>query len=200
MRHLRALTLAGAATVFLAGCSVPSVPVSATQAPTTVPSASATAPVPAPDPGGPAATPSAGPASEQPVGTRPASFDKVRVQGSLYPIQRTGDTTTVNLLIESQNPDQTFMIFSALSDHNPETSSKDTHAVDGLRLIDPTAKKAYLPATTADGSCLCSPTDGLSDEQSSLWVTVVFAAPPSTVSTVDVFVPRFGTFNHVPVR
>lgn len=203
MRHMTGLTIAAGAAVLFAGCSVPSTPTYPTQQPDPLPSVSTARPTgtPTAEPTGASATPTPAEPPEQPVATRPAALLKVKVRGSLYPVQRTGDMATVNLFIESQNPDETFKIFGALSDNNPETSSKNEDAADGLRLIDPAARKAYLPATTADGSCMCTP-DGQAVDfgDSSEWVTVVFAAPPATTTKVDVFVPRFGTFNNVPIR
>lgn len=199
MRHLTSLIMAGGAAVLFAGCSVPSAPTNPTHQPDPIPSTTAPGPVDRPTNPPATATPTAVP--EQAVAARPASLEKVRVRGSLYPVQRTGDMATVNLFIESKNPDETFSIFAALSDNNPETSSKDSSAADGLRLIDTTAKKAYLPATTADGRCMCTPDGHTADEgHSSEWVTVVFAAPPATVTRVDVVVPQFGTFNNVAIR
>ena len=147
----------------------------------------------------PAPTASARPA-EQPVATRRGSIEKVAVTATLYPVLRSGDTATANLQIVSQDPGQTFMLLDSLGDGNTETASKSLTSVDGLRLIDTAAKQAYLPAVTTDGACVCSPDDaGTSDYSSSTWVTVTFAAPPATVTTLNVSVPHFGTFNDVPV-
>ena len=112
-----------------------------------------------------------------------------------------GETASVNLYIAAQDPDGTFMLLNSLGDGNTETSSKALTSVDGVRLVDPVAKKAYLPAVTADGQCVCSPDDGATGEvRSSVWVTVTFAAPPAELTMINVTVPTFGTFTDVPVR
>lgn len=189
--------VAGAA-LLLGSCNLPpTVPVtpdletgspSSGPAPTSRPTATPAAPTP---------TPTAG---EQPVASRPGSFKAVRVDAQMFPVRRSGGTATVNVYIASRNPDDTFMLFDHLGDGNTETASKSTTSVDGLRLLDTTAKKAYLPAVTADGSCVCAPDDdNTMAYNNSVWVTVTFAAPPETVTTISVSVPSFGTFADVPV-
>lgn len=118
----------------------------------------------------------------------------------MYPVKRSGSTAIVDLYIESQDPEKTFILYDSLGDGNTKTSSKSLMSVDGIRLIDTTAKKAYLPAVTADGACVCSPDDSnTATLRSSVWVTVTFAAPPPSTTTVSVSVPSFGTFTDVPV-
>ena len=206
----------GAALLLAAGCGLPGTttasdggspapsdqptlmaPVSPIDGPATpAPSGSATP--------SPTATPTAsgaGSAGDQPVATRPGSFDKDKVVATMYPVRRSGETASVNLYLAAQDPDGTFMLLNSLGDGNTETSSKALTSVDGVRLVDPVAKKAYLPAVTADGQCVCSPDDGATGEvRSSVWVTVTFAAPPAQLTSINVTVPTFGTFTDVPVR
>ncbi len=207
----RPFAVAAAGTVLiLASCSLPNTAPATPEEPNDPPVS-----VPLP-PGGPttgmptpaAATPSAGTpsatpsqaAGEEPVATRPGSFNKVRVSAQVFPIRRSGGTATVDLYIASQDPEEPFSLFDHLSDGNTETSSRNTTSVDGIRLLDTTAKKAYLAAVTADGACVCSPDDEhTASFNSSVWVTVTFAAPPVGVTAVSVSVPSFGTFTDVPV-
>lgn len=205
MKRTIAGTTAGGALLLLAGCGLAATtsrspdlpdepPATALQAPTSSPAASTPASTGS---SSTAATP--GPAA-QPVATRPGSFEKTKVTAQLYPVRRSGDTATVDLYIESQNLDETFMVFDNLSDGDTETAAKSMTAVDGIRLLDTTAKKAYLPAVTANGDCVCSPNDASSSEyRSSVWVTVTFAAPPASRSSISVSVPTFGTFTDVPL-
>lgn len=210
MRHLSILALAGTTAALLTSCGLPTGPAAPSEAPTevaptvTIAPPSFATPTPAPSasaPPPPASTPTPSDPSDQPVASRPAAFDKVRVTGTLYPVRRLGDTANVNLYIESRNPDQPFRTGRTLSDGNPDITSNNPYSPDGLRLIDPVAKKAYLPATIPSGSCLCTPEgDTFGSRQSALWVSVTFAAPPASTTSVDVFVPMFGTFSGVPVR
>lgn len=196
------LTAASAAVVIvLAGCSLPST-APATPDLETGPPASVPAPTSSPADNASAPTPSSTPAAgEQPFATRPGSLDKVRVAAQLFPVRRSGRTATVNLYITSLDPDETFTVSDHLGDGNIETASKSQSSVDGIRLLDTSAKKAYLPAVTADGACVCSPDDDNTYTfNSSVWVTVTFAAPPKDTTTVSVTVPTFGTFTDVPVR
>ena len=211
---------AGAALLVAAGCSVPTATTSddgasepsdqqtvvasvepidpADPAGSTDPAASASgsaSAVAVPVPSGSASS------GDTPFATRPGSFDKDKVVATLYPVRRSGETASVNLYIAAQDPDGTFMLLNSLGDGNTETSSKALTSVDGVRLVDPVAKKAYLPAVTADGQCVCSPDDGATGEvRSSVWVTVTFAAPPAELAMINVTVPTFGTFTDVPVR
>jgi hypothetical protein len=140
--------------------------------------------------------------AEDPVATRRGSVGTVRVRGSLFPVQRSAETATVNLLIVSDDPKEIFALGSSFGDGNPEVSAKQSASVDGIRLVDPVAKRVHLAATTAEGSCVCTPTDGRGVWQfeSVMWVTVAFAAPPASSTTVDVVLPVFGTVNDVPIH
>lgn len=199
-RALVAAATAGAAALILAGCSLPST-APATPDLETEPPSSVPAPTSRPAASSPAPTPTATPtAVEQPVATRPGSISKVRVDAQMFPVRRGGGTATVDLYIASRDPDATFMLSDHLGDGNTETASKSETSVDGIRLLDTTAKKAYLPAVTADGACVCSPDDdNTTNYNNSIWVTVTFVAPPESVNTVSVSVPSFGTFANVPV-
>lgn len=198
----RALTAAatGGATLILAACSPPTTTPTTPNLPSVQPS-SVPAPTETPTASSPASTPTpTQPAGEDPVATRPGSIRKVPVTTQLFPVRRSGDTATVDLYIASRNPDDEFMISDQLGDGNTETASTSLSSVDGIRLLDTTAKKAYLPAVTADGACVCSPDDAnTTNFNSSVWVTVTFTAPPASVTTVSVAVPSFGTFTNVPV-
>ena len=145
------------------------------------------------------------PPDEQPVARRRAALDGQRVTASIYRVHRNGEVSVINLKLTSDNRDPLdggFSIQESLNDHNPELSAKQKTAPDGLRLIDGENKKAYLPATTGDGQCLCSPLSTRSpawDRQTEWWVSVTFAAPPASVQSVDVSIPVFGTVSDVPV-
>jgi hypothetical protein len=209
MRRTLAAVAAAGTVLILASCNLPSTapaapdlpsdPPVSTPAPSDGPATSL--PTPAVTPA--AATPSSTPTQavgEEPVATRAGSIDKVRVTAQVFPVRRSGGTATVDLYIASRDPEETFMVSDNLGDGNTETASKSERSVDGIRLLDTTAKRAYLPAVTADGACVCSPDDDNTlTFNSSVWVTVTFAAPPASVTTMSVSVPSFGTFTDVPV-
>lgn len=104
-------------------------------------------------------SPSETAATEQPFAVRPGTIGNVRVNASVFAVRRAGQTATVNVLLASAGPEEKFSLQGQLSDGNPEVGSREAGSVDGLRLVDATNKKAYLPATTGDGVCACSPTD-----------------------------------------
>jgi hypothetical protein len=75
----------------------------------------------------------------------------------------------------------------------------DQFTVDGVYLIDPVNAKRYLAARAEDGSCACSGDLPYLDPGGSETMTVLFAAPPADVATVDVHIPNVGPFSGVPV-
>ena len=213
MRCTLAAVAAAGTVLILTSCSLPSTapaapdlpsdPPVSTPAPSDGPATSLPTPAATPAVTPAAATPSSTPTQavgEEPVATRAGSIDKVRVTAQLFPVRRSGGTATVDLYIASRDPEETFMLSDNLGDGNTETASTALSSVDGIRLLDTHAKKAYLPAVTADGACVCSPDDDNTwTFHSSVWVTVTFAAPPASVTTISVSVPNFGTFTDVPV-
>lgn len=160
------------------------------------PTPSAAEPTPA---GGPSPSDTGVP-PEQPFTVRPGAIDGVRVNASVFPVRRAGQTAVVNVLLASANPEERFSLQMELSDGNPEVGSRENGSVDGLRLVDATNKKAYLPATTGDGVCACTPADDrMWTKDSAIWVSVIFAAPPADLTTINVQIPQFGTVTDVPL-
>ncbi len=131
--------------------------------------------------------PSSPPSTDKPFAVRKGTIDSKRIRATLYPVSRTGRTSTVNLFLEEIKPSPMgFRILWSMSDRNQEVAANDNTAVDGLRLIDGKHKMAYLPATTGDGECLCSPAHNhVTNNYREVMITVIFAAPPAstTVST-----------------
>ncbi len=160
----------------------------------TEPSPTASEPAPSAEP-----TPTSAP-TEQPFSVRPGSVSSKPVKASVFPVERAGQLATVNVLIAADDPLATFGVGASLSDQDPEVGSRSKDSVDGLRLVDPVNKKSYLPATTGNGVCACTPADdAIPMFTSSLWVSVVFAAPPADQTTINVVIPRFGTVTDVPL-
>jgi hypothetical protein len=139
---------------------------------------------------------------EPPYRKLPGSFERVAVVAEVYPIRRGNATSTANIRFrQATSGSEYFRIHKSLNDHNPELGDKEETAPDGFRLIDRQTKKAYLPATIGDRECLCSPrVNGFSHYISDVTVTVTFAAPPASITTIDLVVPGFGTVNDVPLH
>ncbi len=147
------------------------------------------------------ATPATPPHAESPHRRLRGSFEGVAVVAEVYPIRRLGSTSVANVRFVAVNASRTFRILEALNDHNPEVGDGGDTSPDGLRLIDPQAEKAYLPATISDHECLCSPArNAWTDRYTDVTVTVAFAAPPATMETIHLLVPGFGTVTDVPLR
>ncbi|MFT4163827.1 MAG: hypothetical protein QM650_01130 [Microlunatus sp.] len=118
----------------------------------------------------------------------------------VYPIQRGPKTATANVRFITAKGSDTFRI-GTLNDNNPELGDKNNTAPDGLRLIDSTAGKAYLPATIGDQECLCSPrVNSMLDHYTDVTVSVTFAAPPADLTAIDLVIPKFGTVRDVPLQ
>lgn len=147
-----------------------------------------------------ASTPATAPQPSRAVATRRGSLEQVPVTATVFPLMRSGDLASINVVISSTSG-RAFRILEHLSDHNPELSARRLRTVDGVRLLDSRQKKAYLPATTSTGECLCSPanTDML-ERYTELTISVVFASPPPDLEHIDVVIPVFGTVTDVPIR
>ncbi len=80
-------------------------------------------------------------------------------------------------------------------------SADDAFSVDGVYLLDPAGAKRYLAARNASNGCVCSGDLGNTfvSPGSGVVLTTLFAALPAGVDSVDVVVPRVGSFNDVAV-
>ena len=147
-----------------------------------------------------AAAPGSAAPSTEPYRKLRGAFKDIPVVAEVYPIQRGPKTATANVRFIAVKSSDTFRI-GTLNDSNPELGDSNNTAPDGLRLIDTTAGKAYLPATIGDQECLCSPRiNTVLDNYTDVTVSVTFAAPPAELTAIDLVIPRFGTVRDVPLR
>ncbi len=189
-------------TAALAACSI-SVP-----SPTATPTSSAleTATVTA-EPTGAPATPSASARSPASAGgsssgdsslgpvvsARSSSADGKTIELDLYRIVRDGSLAHVTFTVRSADDAVVGDLFSDRGSHDYEA--------DGVTLIDPAAKKLYLVASHGQGRCLCTATGSLTlSGGTPTVISASFAAPPVRVTAMDVAIPHFGVFSHVPVK
>ncbi|HST84689.1 MAG TPA: hypothetical protein VLL08_23325 [Kineosporiaceae bacterium] len=77
----------------------------------------------------------------------------------------------------------------------------DAFSVDGVYLLDAGGAKRYLAARNAAKGCVCSGnlSSTFVSPGSGVVLTTVFAALPTEVTSVDVVVPGFGSFNGLAV-
>ncbi|GII02749.1 hypothetical protein Pta02_47570 [Planobispora takensis] len=135
--------------------------------------------------------------AEQVIGSREITGNnwyKVRVD--LYAVQRQEKLITVNFAATVLEHDRASgwdvgSTFSAVP--------SDTPTVDGVYLVDTKNARKHLVATDAEGKCLCSSGLVEIDTDRTIVFSATFAAPPADVGTVDVFIPRAGTFKNVPL-
>lgn len=136
-----------------------------------------------------------------PIATRNSSSDGRELEATLYPVERSGKTATVNFLVTNKDNDDEFAVQDGFSDRDSSRGDTYRWAADGVTMIDGQNSKVYLTATDGDGTCLCS--RGLDriaiDPDQSMLFSVTFAAPPEDIEKVDVSIPKFGTFNGVSV-
>ena len=78
----------------------------------------------------------------------------------------------------------------------------DGFYVDGAYLLDTVNKLRYLPARDSEGRCVCTyaPSSVFVRPGASQSFDAVFKALPDGVTTVDVVIPRTGTFRGVQVQ
>jgi len=74
-------------------------------------------------------------------------------------------------------------------------------AADGITLVDTVHNKLYLVASDGRGSCLCSQSLGSVELKDGLPVVISasFATPPPEMTEIQVQIPNFGVFPHVPI-
>lgn len=127
---------------------------------------------------------------------------------SVYGVYRDGEYATLLMTaqLDPADPDANedgFDLTSVLQRaHLKEKLDDDDFLVpknaDDLTLVDPNAKKAYLPAMDAEGKCLCAGgVTAIKHRQDAF--TTTFAAPPSAAKTIDVSVPNVGYLIDIPV-
>lgn len=164
----RALAMASASVLLAcAGCSLPG-PMQPTGPPVPIPAASSAAtgvprsPVTSeptmssrPSPSALQASPGSL-TSEVPVAVREGVLEGVPVVATMFEVRRNGATSVVNLSIRAKDEGDEFTIGKTLNDHDRDVSDSGNSAPDGIRLIDGARKLAYLPATTAGGTCVCA--------------------------------------------
>ena len=93
----------------------------------------------------------------QPVASRTSSNDGIPVTITMYPVIRSGTTSSVNFTLSSPGKDdKDLQVADILSDGDWQTSDASGHAADGLALVDGKNSKLYLVASDGKGTCLCS--------------------------------------------
>lgn len=179
-----------------------SAPPPASSAP--APSAGTTSAAPAPASATPA-DPSASSGGElgQVAASRTSAKGGQKIIASLYPVQRDGAVSHLNLaLSQPAGATKSVQVGDLLADDNYDAIDHDGLTADGLQLVDGAHAKLYLVASDGNGQCLCS--RGLSrvfvQGDAPVLISATFAAPPPDVTSVDVRVPGFGTVKGVPVQ
>lgn len=177
----------------LGGCAIPGGTTTETTEPGSTPPAASTSGTA--ETAGAGATPTP-PTREQPIATREAGYDTLRLALDLYPVERQEKSVVVNLRIRVLHRPAGEVV-SAGHILSAGGASYDSRP-DGIRLVDTRAGVAHLPAT-AEGKPLCAPSfNGGWQTGDQVWATCVFSTPAS--DEVTVVVPTFGSFTHVPVR
>lgn len=112
--------------------------------------------------------------------------------------------TLTNTRSAQEDTTSTFQLGTNFSDGVRDGNSpltQDSLSIDGIYLLDLTGAKRYLPGRNAEQGCVCTGDTAsiLLKSGDSVVLSSVFAALPDDVSTVDVVVPKFGTFGDVSV-
>ena len=142
-----------------------------------------------------------------PVAQGEGSADRGRFIFTITELKRSGPTVVLNATVtlaggsenDSIQISDTFSdgIFQDLEDTG---ASEEGDVFDGVALIDPNGRKKYLVARESTGRCVCS--NNLSaafvGEDAPVNLQATLAAPPDTVTNVNVVVPNVRTFTGVP--
>lgn len=80
-------------------------------------------------------------------------------------------------------------------------ASTSANSLDGIYLVDGEHGRRYLVGRDAQNHCACDDGLGLQglSKDAPVNLSAIFGAPPPSVKTVDLFIPRFGTFKDLPL-
>jgi hypothetical protein len=164
----------------------------------------------------PTAPPAAATATPTPTATAPTapvaqgegSADRGRFVFTITELKRSGPTVVLNATVSlaGGSENDSIQISDTFSDgifQDLEDSGADEEGdvFDGVALIDPEGRKKYLVARETTGRCVCS--NNLSGqfvgEDAPVTLQATLAAPPDTVTKVNVVVPNVKTFTDVPL-
>jgi hypothetical protein len=141
-----------------------------------------------------------------PVAQGEGSADGGRFVFIITDLKRSGPTVVLNATVSlaGDSPKDAVQVSSTFSDglfQELEGSEGDEEGdvFDGVALIDPEGRKKYLVARDSTGRCVCS--NDLSaafvQDDAPVNIQATLAAPPESVTTVDVVVPNVKTFTGV---
>jgi hypothetical protein len=156
----------------------------------------------------PAETATAAPTVEgAPVAEAQGSADGGRFVFRIIELQRSGPTVVMNATVSlaGGSEKEDIQLNSTFSDGIPtdiDSGGQESGDVfDGVALIDPEGRKKYLVARQADGHCICSNDLGAAfvKEDAPVNLEATLAAPPESVTSVNVVVPNVKTFIDVPI-
>jgi hypothetical protein len=143
-----------------------------------------------------------------PVAQGEGSADGGRFIFTITELKRSGPTVVLNasVTLAGGSEKDSIQINNTFADGITQ-DLKDTDdqegldVFDGVALIDPDARKKYLVARESTGRCVCSNDLGSAfvEEDAPVNLQATLAAPPDTVTSVDVVVPNVKTFTGVPI-
>jgi hypothetical protein len=143
-----------------------------------------------------------------PVAEAAGSADGGRFIFRITELRRSGPTVVLNASVSlaGGSPKDSIQLNDTFSDGvfvniKGGDAQEQGDVFDGVALIDPEARKKYLVARQADGRCVCSNELGgeFVEEDAPVSLQATLAAPPESVTKVNVVVPNVKTFIDVPI-
>jgi hypothetical protein len=143
-----------------------------------------------------------------PVAEAAGSADGGRFIFRITELKRSGPTVVLNASVSlaGGSPRDSIQLNDTFSDGvfvniKGGDAQEQGDVFDGVALIDPEARKKYLVARQADGRCVCSNELGgeFVEEDAPVSLQATLAAPPESVTKVNVVVPNVKTFIDVPI-
>jgi hypothetical protein len=153
------------------------------------------------------ATEAPAPAEGASIAEGQGSHDGARFVFRITELKRSGPTVVLNATVEwAEGGDDSMQVSSTFGDGQFQTlegseGQESGDVFDGVALIDPEGRKKYLVARESTGRCVCSNdlSASFASEATPVNLQATLAAPPETVTKVNVFVPRVKTFTDVPI-
>ncbi len=148
------------------------------------------------------------PTSGETIAARDGQIDDDAVRLEITELRRSGATTALTFELSvnearAGETDASAQIGTTFDDGLSVSDGKgqDSFTTDGISLIDSANRKRYLVARDSEGVCVC---DGqlvstFVEPAGPVLLSATFGAPPADVETVDVVIPKFGTFKDVPL-
>lgn len=150
-------------------------------------------------------TPAAGAATPRPgaTGQLTATVEGNSYTLRVYPLQRQGQTLTLTAELDVETVTKERPTNRSILADQSDVISRSKGLVNGIGLIDPDGATMFMPATVRPNadSAVCSPQFPVRLSAGDLvTISCTYAQIPTTLTSLTVTAPTFGSLPNVPIR